>query len=246
MGLFDKMKNMASQAKESAMQFAEENKLDEKMKEATDSVKKACNDSMNSISEYRAEVKALSEPLEGAIVRYEFTYVGGLADIPKAKTGAWGMNVMPDRFAFKVTITTKDWLYDLDIPYDDISDIRIEKRTISTGEMLLGAGNDPNQQQENVIVIEYVDANKQKATLRIEMLTGVTIYNQAAKCKDLMDILRRENILDKIKNKSASGSPSNSGGDIIEQIKKLSDLKEAGILSEEEFQAKKSELLAKL
>lgn len=246
MGFFNKMKDMAVQAKENATQFAEENKLDEKMKSAAASVKSAYDDSVKSMKAYKAESDALSAPLEGAIARYEFTYVGGLVDVPKAKSGAWGMNVMPDMFSFRVTITTKDWLYNLDIPYDDVSDIRIEKRTISTGEMLLGGGNDPNQQQENVVVIEYVDVNKKKATLRVEMLSGVTIYNQAAKCKDLMDILRREDILDRINSKSTSTAAGNSGDDILMQIKKLSELKDAGILSEEEFNSKKTDLLAKL
>lgn len=34
--------------------------------------------------------------------------------------------------------------------------------------------------------------------------------------------------------------------DVLEQIKKLASLKEAGILSEEEFTSKKTELLSKL
>lgn len=38
----------------------------------------------------------------------------------------------------------------------------------------------------------------------------------------------------------------NNAGDIIETIKKLSELKDAGILSEEEFSAKKAELLQKM
>lgn len=36
---------------------------------------------------------------------------------------------MPDKFAFRVTKTTKDWLYNLDILYDDITDIRVEMLT---------------------------------------------------------------------------------------------------------------------
>ena len=171
MGFMDKLKESAGQAK--------------------DSMKKGFGDAAAQIKANNEEAKELKKPLEGAIERYEFTYVGGLPDIPKAKAGAWGMNIMPDMFAFRVTNTTKDWLYDLDIPYDDITDIRIEKRTISTTEMFLGAGNDANQQQENVIVLEYNDKDGKKATLRVEMLTGVTIYNQAAKCKELMDVLRR-------------------------------------------------------
>ena len=198
MGVFDKIKETANQAKDAATKFADEKGISEKVSGATASIKKAYDDTAASMKAYKEESAELKKPLEGAIARYEFTYQGGLEDIPKAKAGAWGMNIMPDRFAFRVTITTKDWLYDLDIPYDRISDIRIEKRTISNAELLLGAGNDANQQQENVIVLEYEDENNRKQTLRVEMLTGTTIYNQAAKCKELWALLRREEILEKI------------------------------------------------
>ncbi len=224
MGFMDKLKESAGQAK--------------------DSMKKGFGDAAAQIKANNEEAKELKKPLEGAIERYEFTYVGGLPDIPKAKAGAWGMNIMPDMFAFRVTNTTKDWLYDLDIPYDDITDIRIEKRTISTTEMFLGAGNDANQQQENVIVLEYNDKDGKKATLRVEMLTGVTIYNQAAKCKELMDVLRRNDILDRIKKSEGGAKPV--ADDIPAQLEKLAKLKEAGILTEEEFNAKKADLLAKM
>ena len=224
MGFMDKLKESAGQAK--------------------DSMKKGFGDAAAQIKANNEEAKELKKPLEGAIERYEFTYVGGLPDIPKAKAGAWGMNIMPDMFAFRVTNTTKDWLYDLDIPYDDITDIRIEKRTISTTEMFLGAGNDANQQQENVIVLEYNDKDGKKATLRVEMLSGVTIYNQAAKCKELMDVLRRNDILDRIKKSEGGAKPV--ADDIPAQLEKLAKLKEAGILTEEEFNAKKADLLAKM
>lgn len=244
MGLFDKIKDTANQAKESVTKFAEEKGINEKVSGATDSLKKAYDDSVSSMKAHKAESAELQKPLEGAIARYEFTYQGGLEDVPKPKAGAWGMNIMPDMFSFRVTITTKDWLYDLDIPYDTITDIRIEKRTISNAEMWLGAGNDANQQQENVVVIEYTDKNNRKQTLRVEMLTGTTIYNQAAKCKEFMALLRREDILDKIQAKNAPAG--NGGNDVLAQIEKLAKLKDAGVLSEEEFASKKAELLTKL
>lgn len=245
MGLLDKVKSGVEQAKNATTQFVKDKQLDEKLGNVTGSVKKAFSDASSSMKAYNEEAKELKKPLEGAIIRYEVTYKGGLEDIPKIKSGAWGMNVMPDMFSFRVTTTTKDWLYDLDIPYDSISDISIEKRTISNAEVLLGGGNDPNQQQENVVVLWYTDKNGVKATLRVEMLTGVTIFNQAAKCKELMDILRRNDILDRIKGKNETGAAS-GGVDIVSQIEKLFKLKEAGILTEEEFAAKKAELLGKM
>lgn len=243
MAFFDKLKDTANQAKNAATRFAEEKGISEKVSGATTSIKKMCDDTASSLKSYKDESAELKKSLEGAIARYEFTYLGGLEDVAKAKSGAWGLNIMSDMFSFRVTMTTKDWLYDLDIPYDCVSDIRIERRTISTAEVLLGAGNDANQEQENVIVIEYTDENKRKQTLRVEMLTGFTIFNQAAKCKELMDVLRRENILDKIQSGKVV---SNGGEDVLSQIEKLSKLKEAGILTVDEYETKKAKLLEKI
>lgn len=226
MGFLDKMKEKAGQVKDATV--------------------KGFNDASASIKAHNEESKELKKTLDGALARYEFTYISGFDGVKK-KSGAWGMNVMPDSFAFRVTMTTKDWLFDYDIPYTSISDIRIEKRSISTAEVFLGGSDNANQQQENVIVIEYVDAEGRKQTLRIEMLTGVTIYNQAAKCTELMDLLRKNDILDLIKKNTDSGDKGGNGGnDVLAQIEKLADLKEKGILSEEEFAAKKAELIAKL
>jgi len=47
-------------------------------------------------------------------------------------------------------------------------------------------------------------------------------------------------------NSSNSTQKSSSESDIIEQIRKLAELKDAGILSESEFDAKKSELLSRI
>ena len=133
----------------------------------------------------------------------------------------------------------------VDIPYDSITDIRIEKRTISTAEVFLGGGNDANQEQENNIVIEYTDADNKKRTLRTEMLTGVTIYNQAAKCREFMDLLRQKDILELIESKKNTGN--NTGGvDVVAQIEKLAKLKDAGVITDDEFNAKKDALLEKI
>lgn len=46
--------------------------------------------------------------------------------------------------------------------------------------------------------------------------------------------------------KNASQNKSSNSPDVIEQISKLSELKDKGVITEEEFNQKKSELLAKL
>ena len=58
----------------------------------------------------------------------------------------------------------------------------------------------------------------------------------------MFDILRSNDILDKIRK----DENNNTGNDILSQIDKLAKLKAAGVITEEEFTNKKTELLAKL
>lgn len=220
-------------------------KFKETMGNAKESMKKAVGEAKETMREHKEESNALKQPVEGAYIRYEVTYIAGVDSIAKAKAGAIGLNVMPDKFAFRPTITTKDWFPEIDIPYASISDIRIEKRTISTAEMFLGGGNDANQEQENNIVIDYVDENNAKCTLRTEMLTGVTIFNQAAKCREFMDLLRKKDILEIFEAKK-KGAQTGGGVDVVAQIEKLAKLKEVGVITEEEFAAKKAVVLDKI
>lgn len=243
--LFDKIKQTASAAKEKVTEFAEEKQLGEKFAQAKENAKKSWDESTAAMKANSEENKALKQPLEGAIIRYEVIYLGGLPEYPKAKHGsAVGLNVMPDKFVFTKTGTSKDWFTEYQIPYDKISEITIEKRTISNAEMFLGGGNDPNQQQENNICIAFEAQDGAELVLRVEMLTGTTIYGQATKCREFMDILRQNSILKLFKKKAdavASAQP-----DVLGQIEKLAGLKAAGVLSEEEFNQKKAELLEKL
>ena len=111
--------------------------------------------------------------------------------------------------------------------------------------MLLGGGNDPNQQQENNICITFTVADGTELMLRVEMLTGTTIYAQAGKCREFMDVLRQNGILKRFQNK-ANEQKSDSGNDPLKQIEKLASMRDAGILTNEEFEQKKAILLEKL
>ena len=249
MSFMDKIKETANSVKEKATNFAEEQQLNDKLSSVTESVKKSFGESTESFKDYTREGKELKKPLEGAIIRYEVIYKGGLPEYPKAKSGAIGMNIMEDRFSFIKTNGSKDWFENFDILYSTITDLHIEKRMISTGEMLLGGGDDPNQQQENNICITFETEDGRELMLRVEMLTGVTIYGQAGKCREFMDILRQNSILKKFKGEStntAQAAKSTDTPDILSQIEKLSALKDAGILTEEEFTEKKTLLLSRL
>lgn len=86
----------------------------------------------------------------------------------------------------------------------------------------------------------------------MEMLTGISVYGQAAKCREMLDLLREHEILAIFEKNMAQSNIFRANTvqvatiDIAEQISKLATLKEQGILSEEEFVAKKTELLAKM
>ena len=237
MGLFNEKLDVL---KRKATELAEENDLDGKLKKAKSTI------------ESKAKEMNLDEKLDSARKAVQKTWAESSESLRlpeykdmKIKSGmALGINIMRDRFAITKTMATKDWFNDMDIYYNQIKDIHIEKRTISNTEWILGAGDSANQQQENVICILF-ERNGQKINVRLEMLTGGTIYKQATKCKEFMDTLMQEGILDSIKNDSSHKATNNSN-DVLDQIKKLSELKDAGILSEEEFNSKKTELLSKL
>ena len=247
MALFDKIKQTAAAAKEKVTEFAEEKGIRDKLADEKENVKKSIDESTAAMKASNEENKALKQPLEGAIIRYEVIYLGGLPEYPKAKHGsAIGLNIMADKFVFTKTGTSKDWFTEYEVPYNKISELTIEKRTISNAEMLLGGGNDPNQQQENNICITFETAEGNELLLRVEMLTGTTIYGQATKCREFMDVLRQNGILKIFKQNKSAGEEKSSQPDVLAQIEKLAGLKAAGVLSEEEFNQKKAELLAKL
>ena len=70
---------------------------------------------------------------------------------------------------------------------------------------------------------------------------------RSEKCREFIALLRQHGILQRLEQKKNinNGSGSNNS-DILTQIEKLASLKEAGILTDEEFQEKKKTLLAKI
>ena len=129
------------------------------------------------------------------------------------------------------------------IPYYSIQKFEITKRTVSMSEGFM-SNNSQNLATDNNIEITYINNDNEEVTLRLEMLTGFSVDGQAVKCKEMLDILRQNKILKRIQKEQNAQNVQNE--DVVIKIKKLNELKEMGILSEEEFQNKKSELLANL
>ena len=236
MGLFgnDKIDGMFEKAKET-------------LKDTTDKTKKAFAESSEQMKQHNAESKNMKAPVEGAIIRYGVTYNGGLAKYHKAQSGEIGLNVLEDCFYLKPTMTTVEWFEEMAIPYEKIKKLEIVERKISNAEWLLSSSRSDMKamEQKNNIEISYIDSDNKNQLIRLEMLTGVSIYGQAGKCVEFMDVLRQNDIPDKF-IKETTQNTTEAQVDVLGQIEKLSELKEKGILSDEEFNSKKEELLKKL
>lgn len=246
-GLSEKM----GQMKDKVSSAVSDAKLDEKF----DKVKQQMGDSFAEVKKSYAESKAESNeakaPVEGAIIKYEVTYKGGFPKKPQKKSDAvwFGLNIMEDSFIFKPELQAKkDWFGEENfvITYDKVTKFEIVKRQVSMTEAMLSSNGDTKSlEQMNNINISYLDDEGAEQMARVEMLTGTTVYGQAAKCQELVDLLREKKILSKL-NKEKSQSVQSTGDDVLAQIEKLASLKEKGLLSEDEFNQKKATLLEKL
>ena len=224
--------------------------LKDKTSQLTDKVGATFNDAKNQLGEYRAQAAEAKLPVEGSLARYQVIYLGGFPKKPikKSNPTSFGLNIMPDSFIFKPELETRtSWYGDelFVIPYDKVVKFEIVKRQVSTTEALLSSnGETQSLEQLNNIQITHVDEDGNELMTRVEMLTGVTVYGQAEKCRELLDLLREKKILGKL-NKDMQ-KPAAPADDPLEQLKKLNALKDAGVISEEEFNEKKAALLAKI
>lgn len=246
-GLSEKM----GQMKDKVSDVISDAKLDEKFDKVRQQMGDSLAEAKKSYAEGKAESNAAKAPIEGAIIKYEVTYKGGFPKKPQKKSDAvwFGLNIMEDSFIFKPELQAKkDWFGEENfvIPYDKVTKFEIVKRQVSMTEAMLSSNGDTKSlEQLNNINISYIDGEGAEQMARVEMLTGTTVYGQAAKCQELVDLLREKKILSKL-NKEKSESAQSAGDDVLTQIEKLASLKEKGLLSEDEFNQKKAVLLEKL
>lgn len=248
MGLLDKVKDTAMQAKDSAAKFAEEKGIAEKVSKATDSIKSSIDETKANMQAHKEASAEAKKPLEGCIQWYEVMYEGGLATIgaekTKAGSGSIGMNILPDSFYFKPTITAIDWFEDLEIPYDKIKKFELIKRTVGNAEMFLAssATDAASLATLNTMAITYDDNNGDEVYLKMEMLTGLSVQGQAKKCEEMMDVLRTNKILPRLNKDNGSSAPVQQLS-AADELKKYKDLLDSGIINQDEFDAKKKQLL---
>jgi hypothetical protein len=176
------------------------------------------------------------------LAEYKVTYKGGLAQLPKAKVGGIMLQIWPDRFDLQPTTGSKSFWQPLTIPYPAITDLQIVQRQVGGFESVLAAGSrngTRDLQTDNNLHLHYTDATGTPTVLRLEMLTGVTVSNQAAKCTELDDLLRTSGIRQQFHSAPAPAR----GGSLTDELARLQDLAQQGVLSPQEFAAAKAQLL---
>ena len=237
------MTNFLTSLEELIMGLFDKQALGEKFSAIKDKTKETVKKASDNIKEHHEASKEAKAPIEGALTRYGVSYVGGLIQYPKRKSGEIGLNIMENSFILKPT-SGAGWFEQMEIPYDSVHDLQIVKRTVSAAEGLMSS-NSADLATDNTIEITYINPENIETVLRLEMLTGLTVNGTAVKCKEMIDFLRQKQILPRLlKKNQAAAAPVQD--DIPAQIQKLNALKEAGILTDEEFQAKKADLLAKM
>ena len=187
------------------------------------------------------------EKEEGLIESYGVVYKGGHPEYPKAKVGKIEFKVFEDRFEFLPTMGTKKWFKGLTIPYNSVLDLQIVQRQVGTVEGILGGLDSRQLNQPNNIHISYESDSGDKMLLRLEMLSGITVMGQAKKCQEFEDRLRAHHVREKFRCvQDEEATQAKMAGDIPAQIEKLAALRDKGIISQQEFDTKKTDLLSKM
>lgn len=188
-----------------------------------------------------------SLPQGNLIDTYGVIYLGGHPDYLNKKAGKIEFNVFDNRFELLPTIGTKSWFNGLEIRYENVLDFQITQRQVSTFEGIFGGLDSRQLNQANNIHITYASLSDDEIVLRLEMLSGFTVMGQASKCRQLEDRLNTNGIKKRFRAKETQVAPTSSGNDDITTIiMKLASLRDQGILSQDEFEMKKTDLLSRL
>jgi hypothetical protein len=177
-------------------------------------------------------------------VCYGVNYRGGQPAYPKAKVTGIEFSLFRDRFELRPTLGSKCFAGST-IPYTAVLDLEIVQRQVNTVEGLLGGPDSRQLNQANNIHITYQD-DEDVVLVRLEMLSGITVMGQAKKCRELEDRLRVHGIRGRFRQTPSDPAEMQVTADIPAQIEKLAGLRDKGILSDAEFEAKKTDLLSRM
>lgn len=180
---------------------------------------------------------------EKILANYKIFYIGGLHEFPadpKFMKTQIILNVYENRLEFE----PKNDFPGAVVLFENIQDIHLSRRNLQGGEILgLGLLSVATKVMNN-INIKCAEEHGNTQKLVFEMISGGTIWGTVKKCNELLSLVP---INPSAKQQTQTINDSKGDFDsIIQTIEKLSELKEKGILTEEEFLSKKKSLLQQL
>ena len=95
---------------------------------------------------------------------------------------------------------------------------------------------------KNEMLFDYIDQSNQNAQIQIGMATSILAAHRANDCQQLEQLLKTHGVYSKFITTQQSSLSSN----IMSQIQKLAELHKAGVLTDAEFETKKTELLKRI
>ena len=158
-------------------------------------------------------------------------YTSGLSNLtqaPKAIT----MELFSEGFRFYGNNFPELW-----IPYNCVSEFKISRDGLS-----LWRSSTMAYFNDRMIDIFYFNNEGEKATIKVEIPCPPFIFIPFTVRQELKAVMNEHGIFDKF----ASAKVANSSDEILSQIEKLAEMHKSGILTDEEFQAKKAELLSRI
>lgn len=210
---------------------------------------------------------------------YSVAYRSGIAELPHHKTASILLNLTTQFLVLEPTMASRKFWLRLSIPYENILDITLAPHESSTLEGILGGigGNNTGRlSTDNNLDIRFVDAAGATQSLRLEMMTGLSVTGQAAIAQQLQNRLDLHGLRERFGTGAATSAPAQmpqpetsrtkplapaptvttsqvttslvttAPGEIVALIGQLAQLNTAGALTDAEFAAKKAELLARL
>ena len=98
-----------------------------------------------------------------------------------------------------------------------------------------------------MLELTYLGEDGEEYVMRSEMTTGVTTMGEARVCLELIDLLRVNKLMKQFLGKQEPKTPPtalpSASVDVIGQLKGYKELLDAGVITQEEFDTKKKQLL---
>jgi hypothetical protein len=178
--------------------------------------------------------RGLLDSNEQVLFHQGASYRGGLQGYPNAAKKNGFAFVFDNSFAF----------YDNDIawkiPYERVTEVSLDSfKPSGTRAVLAGVNARMLQEIQNIIALSYLDDDSIERIAKFQIHGALSIPGEAAKAGEFINHLLEF-------KKKFSSKVANNSSDPAVKLEKLKKLKEQGIISDSEFEAKKRELLDQL